>query len=508
VVALAAPILLAAGSAAAADPPAAAPADKPASDSPAAKTVEGVTVNGAQQAYRSSIDRKSYSITGDLQATTGAIADALRNVPSIEVDVQGNITLRGQPVTIMVDGKPSGLFRGDAGAQALQSMSADQYERVEVITNPSAEFRPDGTGGIINLISKKNRKPGYSASVKANYGSEGRYNGSVTGGYNSNKLTLSGTAGVRRDPQKFKFTRTRETPDPAGGTADSRDEMLSVGDGRFYNANLSADYDLDDKNRLSAELGYFGMRIRNQSFDHYEGENGAGDLVSAYDQVGLYNLNVDVWNGKATWTRKFSDDGHALTVSLSQEHVLQHQRTPDVLSVHLPPAADVYENAVDRTASDETDLKVDYTRPLPHEAKLKAGYELDLQENDLHQLRRSRPVDRRRGRRSVADQHLHLQADGQRRLRQLRAAVRRPHGAGRPAAGDGERRHQPGDLGHQGVERLHPRLSEPAPGLQVRRREHPDGELQPARPAAVPVRPEPVPGLSGPLQLPAGQPLP
>lgn len=379
---LAAPLWLAAGHATADPAPAPTRAAAPPATSSAGKQVDAVVVNGAQQAYRSSIDRKSYSITGDLQATTGPISDALRNIPGLDVDVQGNLTLRGQPVTVMIDGKPSALYRGDAAGQALQSVSADRYERVEVITNPSAEFRPDGTGGIINLITRKNRKPGYSSSVKANYGSEGRYNGSVTGGYNSSKLTLSGTASYRRDPQKFVFSRTRETVDAAGDKTLSHNLNLPWGDGRFFSSDLSGDYDLDARTQVSAELGYFAMRIRSDNYDHYVADDAAGDPVGAYDQLGRFDLDVDVWNGQATWTRKFSGDGHELTVNLSQERDLQHQRSPDVLSVHLPAAPDVYEDTLLRATSDETDLKVDYVRPLPHEAKLKAGYELDLEEDD------------------------------------------------------------------------------------------------------------------------------
>jgi outer membrane receptor for ferrienterochelin and colicin len=105
---------------------------------------------------RTSIDRRSYSVANDLSARTGSIADALRNIPSVEVDVQGNVSLRGDPnVTIMIDGKPSSMFNGDGKADALQQMPADQIDRVEVMTNPSAAYRPDGTAGIINLITKK-----------------------------------------------------------------------------------------------------------------------------------------------------------------------------------------------------------------------------------------------------------------------------------------------------------------------------------------------------------------
>src|SRR4051812_13721009 len=160
------------------------------------RTVEGVTVTGASQnGFRSDIDRKSYGIATDLQTTTGSISDALRNIPSVEVDAQGNVSLRGDGnVTIMLDGKPTGQFKGAAGAQALQALPADSIERVEVITNPSAEFSPDGSAGIINLISKKVRKPGRSGSLRASLGNRGRRQAAITLAYNSDKLTLSADA--------------------------------------------------------------------------------------------------------------------------------------------------------------------------------------------------------------------------------------------------------------------------------------------------------------------------
>jgi outer membrane receptor protein involved in Fe transport len=137
-------------------------------DKAAPTAVEGVTVTSDSTALRTSIDRRSYSVANDLTAKTGSIADALRNIPSVEVDVQGNVSLRGDPnVTIMIDGKPSGMFNGDGKADALQQMPADQIERVEVMTNPSAAYRPDGTAGIINLITKKTQQAGRDRLVQA-----------------------------------------------------------------------------------------------------------------------------------------------------------------------------------------------------------------------------------------------------------------------------------------------------------------------------------------------------
>src|SRR5262245_5265439 len=127
---------------------------------PPAATIEGVTVTPRAQEVRTSIDRRSYSLDKELQAVTGSAADVLRNVPSVEVDPQGEVSLRGDPnVVIMIDGKPSAVFKGPGRAAALQALPANQIERVEVIPNPTAAFSAEGSAGVINLVTKTTRKP-------------------------------------------------------------------------------------------------------------------------------------------------------------------------------------------------------------------------------------------------------------------------------------------------------------------------------------------------------------
>jgi len=107
-----------------------------------------IIVNGTRRQYDSTIDRRSYDIGGNVQAATGSIGDVLRDIPSVDVDLQGNVSLRGDPnVTILVDGKPTSLFNGPGGGQTLLQVPASQYERVEVMTNPSAAYAANGSAG-------------------------------------------------------------------------------------------------------------------------------------------------------------------------------------------------------------------------------------------------------------------------------------------------------------------------------------------------------------------------
>jgi outer membrane receptor protein involved in Fe transport len=349
----------------------------------AGKTVQEVTVTGqSRDGLRVEAGRRSYGISGDLQTTTGSIGDALRNVPSLTVDVQGNVSLRGDPnVTIMVDGQPSSQFKGEGRAAALQNLPADQFERVEVITTPSAEFRPDGSG-IINLISKKVRKPGYSGSTRATYGSEGRDTAGISGSYNSGKLTFSGDASLRRDPQKFQTVETREGLNPAAGPADSRNLAQFRGHGRIVTGRLAADYDLDSKTRISAEVRGNQMDIRNAQFTQEVGHDGSGAVVRLYDRVGRLNFTRSNEAATASYRRKFASDSD-LTVSLRLERTEAENRNGAGQITRLPTPGVTHEFLPLDARQDELELKADYVRPFAGAGKLKAGVELGLQDYDF-----------------------------------------------------------------------------------------------------------------------------
>ncbi|MBU4432851.1 MAG: TonB-dependent receptor [Alphaproteobacteria bacterium] len=357
-------------------PTAARPPAKPAAAAPTA--VEGVVVTSDANAMRTSIDRRSYSVANDLSARTGSISDALRNIPSVEVDVQGNVSLRGDAnVTILIDGKPSGLFSGDGKADALHAMPADQIDRVEVMTNPSAAFRPDGSAGIINLITKKTRKAGASGSVRANASSDGRYNTGVSGSYIKGKLTLAGDAGYRHDEQKFRSFSDRSTFDTASGLfQDSRQASQSEGAGDSTTLRANADYDLDARTRVSAELSYRGMAMDMDSHETYQGENTAGQVIRAYDRLSNFQIDRDNTEAKATWRRQFKGSEHEL-VAAFEYGATKTARDLRAFTDNAA-AADYYETssfAIDQT---RTSVSLDYTRPLPGSAKLKTGFDFDL----------------------------------------------------------------------------------------------------------------------------------
>ena len=357
-----------------------APRTSPGGKADAPTAVEGVTVTSDSTAMRTSIDRRSYSVANDLTAKTGSIADALRNIPSVEVDVQGNVSLRGDPnVTIMIDGKPSSMFNGDGKADALQQMPADQIDRVEVMTNPSAAYRPDGTAGIINLITKKTRKPGATGSFKLNVGPNNRYNTGVTGNLVKGKLTLSGDAGYRYDRQRFWSMDERETTPLAGSPAHTLQDGAFVNDGGAVNLRGGLDYNLTPKDRLSGEV-----RFRRMDYDA-DGEESFTDLAASptapvYTRASSAGMKRDNTVVSGDWRRQFKGSEHELDAHLEYE-VTDFQRNGKAF-IDNTIGADVYETFGFGADQDRVNFKLDYTRPMPDEAKLKTGLDFEVVDND------------------------------------------------------------------------------------------------------------------------------
>lgn len=133
-----------------------------------AKVLQEVEVVAQGSTMRFELDRKVFTVDQNLAAAGGSVTDALENVPSVDVDQEGNISLRNsENVEVWINGKPSGLT-GDNRADILRQMPAESIKEIEIITNPSAKFSPEGTAGIINLVMKKDRKAGYYGSLNAN----------------------------------------------------------------------------------------------------------------------------------------------------------------------------------------------------------------------------------------------------------------------------------------------------------------------------------------------------
>ena len=295
--------------------------------------------------------------------------------------MQGNVSLRGDGnVTILIDGKPSSLFEGDNKAQALQSLPADSIERVEVITNPSAEFRADGSAGIINLITKQAKGPGVTGSIRLTAGDGPRYAASASGGYNSGNLSAAGELSLRHDVQKLEQTDDRLQLAPGGGY-DSIDQSQVL---NFQINSLtgrgSVDYDLTPRTRIGLETHGNFTNFRLEGPTRFVADLAGSGPGSSFERQLAVDQRRAAAEVSVSLRRKLAGDGD-FTTSLSYEGINDGRARSGHTYDISPSAPDAFDQQLIDNHLRHLELKGDLTQPFSDMSKLKLGFDVESFEN-------------------------------------------------------------------------------------------------------------------------------
>ena len=353
---------------------------------PKSTTVQGVTVTADAPPVRADIDRRSYDISKDLAVQNGAsVADALRNVPSVDVDVDGKVTLRGQAgVTIMVDGKPAPLYAGPGGAQALLQVPAGQYDRVEVMTNPSAAFSPDGAAGVINLVSKKNHPQGSFGSVRASAEDADRYRGGASASIKKDPLTVVLYVGGARDQRTQEGAGVTQAFDPTGALLTAN---TSRNDGRLATHYIYADgtvsWQLDPKTQLSFNFDGYHHQGTPGSTSRSVLTDATGAVIDDVAQKETDAFGGEALNGELKFRHDFDGDDHNFTADLTYSRWDFFTDRFFTEAFAVPPSPDSFQRSDNNDITHTLEFSGDYVRPLPSGAKLKAGWDIN-REDDLN----------------------------------------------------------------------------------------------------------------------------
>jgi outer membrane receptor protein involved in Fe transport len=360
-------------------------------ESPAPVVTE-VVVTGERPTVETSIDRKSYSLSNDLQATAGSVADVMRNLPSVTVDLDGNPSLRGDPgVEILIDGRAAPQFNGANRGAALQQLGADNIERIEVITNPPANFKRDGSSGIINIITKR-RSGARTADAQASVGSRGRYNVGGSQGGQFGKLNLRGSAGLRHDLRIRDAQAHRVSRDVATGDAlASRVQQSSEEEDRLSKSiSLEASYDLTDVDRITAE-GSYRRRDADAAFEEHNLVLDSANSPNAQFERAQPGTEVDISNSATLRFHHSGENGDGLTVLAQRSEDSERERERNTNSYFVPPQAATVLNT-DADGKEVTyEFSADYTKTLAEQRKLITGYELQ-RDNSLFDNAQTLPV--------------------------------------------------------------------------------------------------------------------
>jgi len=353
---------------------------QPSDAAPASDPTTTVTVTGKKP--QNKIDRQVYDNTKDIDSATGTASDALNKVPSVNVDPTGNVTLRGNSnVQVYVDGKPSIMMQGDNRAGALQSMSSGDIDSIEVMTNPGAAFSSEGSGGIINLVMRKNRRPGNSGAINANIG-EDRYNASLNGARNAGKYTISGGLNLRHDSRPSRSGSVMQRLDADGNVLNST-EQSGEGDGKMDNvsANAGLDYNLGDQDQVSTQIAYSRREMDNDSAETYANYDADGDFTGGYTRRSFTTGPRDDFSFGASWNHTGAQTGETLKADLRLGRSTGNTAT-DAINDNSNGTQD-HETRKAQSDFHNAVLSVDYVRPFG-DAQLTTGLQITQDDNTFH----------------------------------------------------------------------------------------------------------------------------
>src|SRR6202790_5437764 len=346
------------------------------SPAPAPPTVETIVVTSEKLPVETLIDRKVYSVASDVQSTFGTLSDILNVIPSVDVDPDGIVSLRGDSnVLILIDGKPSTQFSGASAGDNLQSIPAKDIERIEILTPPPAQFKADGAAGVINIITRKKRTQGVAGSLQASFGSGGRYVLGSDGSYSSGPLTVSATAGYRQDYRQRLIQSDVRAPDPTSGLlTDSRSSINENIRREVPTLGLSADYALNDRQSISGSVKWAdrgGLRTYTQLND--SGAPSGVDTSSSRRLSSGHDPETD-YDEKLGFTQKLGQPGETLELSLHRSTSRQREHYDYTNDSFIPPAPTFYNNLTFQEDHATTEFGADYALPVSKTRSLKFGY--------------------------------------------------------------------------------------------------------------------------------------
>jgi len=276
--------------------------------------LEGVEVIGERTTVELRLDKKIYNVGSDFTVKGGSVTDVLDNVPSVTVDIEGNISLRGnESVRILINGKPSAL--SGLSTEALQQLPAEAIEKVEVITNPSARYDAEGTAGILNIILKQDKTAGLNGSVSLNVGNPESYGGNLSLNLRRENFNIFTNTSYRYRSGPGNALFEQENFNLDGSTASFQDEYRDYqrqSDG--FNTNIGFEYFIDSTSSITNSFVYRksgGDDIVDIDFFNFDASQNPTIQRNRFtneleDEEDIqYSLN---------YKKKFDKDGHELTM--------------------------------------------------------------------------------------------------------------------------------------------------------------------------------------------------
>jgi len=356
----------------------------------AGTVLKDVTVTAQKAAMQMGIDKKVFSVDQSLVSEGGSATDLLANVPSVQTDIDGNVSLRGSSgVRVLIDGKPS-LIAGGNVAQILASIPASSIESVELITNPSSKYDAEGQAGIINIVLKKNTKLGFNGSVAVSAGNRDNYNGNTNLSFQNSKVNLYGNYSYRYGNRLGGGFQDIIYKQSTGSTAFANQTTTSNSLDKGHNVKAGLDYYLAPKSVVSLSGGFNARdNDRNEFVDIRQlGRTSNPVLLSnrLNNNIGSgnsYDLNLD-------YSQKFKKPKEELTFNFGYSSGTNNNDQDysttftniNGSAVNINPSLQRIFNTGENT---NYNIQTDYTLPVGKAGKIEAGYRSQIRLGDNNQ---------------------------------------------------------------------------------------------------------------------------
>lgn len=343
-------------------------------------TLDAVQIKGERPLMEMGIDKKVFNVEKNTTTAGGSASDVLQNVPSVSVDADGGVSLRGKSgVTILIDGKPATLLGGD-DANALQSLPASSIESVEVITNPSAKYDAQGMTGIINIVTKREKKFGLNGSVNVGVGTRDKYNGGLSLNLKNEKWNVFLNSNYRRN-RRFDRTTIQRWNDNDPSYYLSEEDGIRKFDG-FFNS-IGAEYTFDKKNSLMLTQNVNVMRWGSDRTTNYSVFEDINTLESRQERESGFGGGPLSLSTNLNYKHKFAEKDHQFSTDITyanswverdQYFTTRRYNANDVLV-----GGPIYQKAPGDGTNSSVNAQADYVRPLLTEnGKLETGAKAQL----------------------------------------------------------------------------------------------------------------------------------
>lgn len=329
--------------------------------------LEGVTLRAEKTTVEIKLDKKVYNVGQDLMVKGGSVSDVLDNVPSVSVDAEGTVSLRGnENVRILIDGRPSNAININ---DALRLIPADAIDKVEVITNPSARYDAEGGGGIINILLKKGKNQGINGTITATVGDPENYGLTGNINYKTENFNFFTTQGYnyRNSPGNALFDTQYLNPD---GTIrsfiDERRENQRISEG--YNGNFGGEWYLDKNTTWTNTVSYrknSGDNPEEARFFNYDANRNLLFIRNRFNNQFNRGENIEY---ASNFVKNFKKDGHKLTADFS----ISENKDDDTAIILDDVNKDERTTTIQRQRN--TLIQLDYVLPIKKDSRFEAGY--------------------------------------------------------------------------------------------------------------------------------------